>query len=118
MNAKEVGLNIKNANNDREKEVTFLNIEGDDMGKRGASFNMECLNAKNDMNVSNVRNVGGMGKRNAKTELKGPLSSMQWGDDKTSNLSLNFQGGFKGKGGWEQWEFGGMGGRNPLMPTT
>ena len=46
---------------------------------------MECLNAKHDMNVSIVRNVGGMGKRNAKTELKGPLSSIQLGDAKLSN---------------------------------
>ena len=59
---------------------------------------MECLNAKNDMNVSNVGNVGGMGKRNAKTELKGPLSSIHFGDDKPSNLPFSSKGVARGNG--------------------
>ena len=45
---KEVRINVKNANanDDREREVTNLNIEGDDTWKRGARLNKERLNAK------------------------------------------------------------------------
>ena len=57
---------------------------------------VQCLNAKKDMNVSIVRNVGGMEKRNAKTELKGPLSSIHFGDDKPSKLTLSSKGVARG----------------------